>query len=110
MASYEAMQSMCIVEWAGGAQPAMHTIAELAGQPNQQSTRLPNGQGGPTSNAYYCRVGWVAQPAIYTIAEWDGWPNQQFLASQQSKRLPNGQDGPTTNTNEYIDGSNQQSA
>jgi len=55
-------------------------------------------------------VGWVAQPAIHTIAEWEAWPNQQFLASQLSKRLPNGLDGPTTNTNEYIDGSNQQSA
>jgi len=71
MASYEGMQrSLCIVEWAGGAQPAMntiaewdgaqpaiHTIAEWAGQPNQQSTRLPNRQGGPTSNAHNCRVG-----------------------------------------------------
>jgi len=44
------------------------------------------------------------------IAECDGWLNHQFLASQQSKELPNGLDGPTTTTNEYIDGSNQQSA
>jgi len=52
----------------------------------------------------------MAQPAIHTIAEWAGQPNQQFLASQQFKGLLNGLDGPTTNTNEYIDGSNQQSA
>jgi len=98
-----------IAEW-DGAQPAIHTIAEWAGESNQQSTCLPRGLGGPTSNVLHCRVGRVAQLAIHTIAEWDGWPNQQFLASQQSKRLPNGLDGPTTNTNEYNDGSNQQSA
>jgi len=98
-----------IAKW-DGAQPAIHTIAEWAGEPNQQSTRLPNGQGSPTSNPHDCRMGRGAQPAMHTIAGWAGWPNQQFLASQQSKRLPNGLDGSTTITNEYIDGSNQQSA
>jgi len=43
-------RSIYIVESAGGAQPAIHMIADWAGQPNQQSTPLPNG--------------WVAQSAI----------------------------------------------
>jgi len=71
------MQSMCIVEWAEGAQPAMHTIAEWDGGPNQQSKPLPNGQGSPTSNPQDCQMGRGAQPSMHTIAKWAGWPNQQ---------------------------------
>jgi len=52
----------CRVGWV--AQPAIHTIAEWAGGPNQQCTRLPSGLGGPTSNPHDCRMGCMAQPAI----------------------------------------------
>ena len=33
------------------AQPAIHTIAELAGWHNKHSTQLPNGMDGPSSNS-----------------------------------------------------------
>jgi len=66
-----------------GAQPAMHTIAEWAGWPNQQCTRLLSWQGGPTSNPHDCSMGWMAQPvilspAVQAIAERTGWLNHQY--------------------------------